>query len=181
MVSSVEERRAAVAAEKRHGDKVRRKNKRKQENPQRHSDESLNAGKTRKPTRWKWRTIAKREIKREIRNSSKKPAIPKAAIERVIRSLAPGLQFEQDAMNQLRCAAEAHLVSALEAARFVADAENVPTLDARHMHVVAAITNKITTPTPLPEEYRSYARTRDAPEDEDFGGPQPTTVIPGEV
>ena len=76
--------------------------------------------------------------------------MPRAAIERVIRDLAPGYQFEQEAMAQLRAAAEAHIVSALEAARFVADAERVPTLDVRHMHVVAAVTNKMTTPTPLP-------------------------------
>lgn len=76
--------------------------------------------------------------------------MPRAAIERVIRELAPGYQFEQEAMAQLRAAAEAHVVAALEAARFVADAESVPTLDRRHMQVVAAITNKMTTPTPLP-------------------------------
>lgn len=140
--ASVEERRAARAAEKKYGDKVRR---RKQANPKKL--------KPRKPIRWKWRTVAKREIRREIKNSSKKPAIPRAAIERLIREYAPGFQFEQDAMAQLRAAAEAHVVNALEAARFVADGEGVPTLDARHMHVVAAITNKMTTPTPLPEEY----------------------------
>ena len=86
-------------------------------------------------------------------NSAKKPAIPRAAIERVIRECAPGYQFEYAAMASLRTAAEAHVVAALEAARFVADAEQVPTLDARHMHVVAAITNKMTTPTPMPDEY----------------------------
>lgn len=148
---SIEERRAARAAEKKYGSKLRRKHKRKQAKPTK-----VTAGekKPRKPTRWKWRTVAKREIRREIRNSSKKPAIPRAAIERLIREFAPGFQFEQAAMAQLRSAAEAHVVSALEAARFVADAENVPTLDARHMHVVAAVTNKMTTATPMPDEYR---------------------------
>lgn len=140
-VASVEERKAARAAQKKYGEKVQKagKARRKQETP-----------KQRKPIRWKWRTVAQREIKREIKNSSKKPAMPRAAIERVIRELAPGYQFEQEAMAQLRAAAEAHIVSALEAARFVADAEQVPTLDVRHMHVVAAVTNKMTTPTPLP-------------------------------
>lgn len=153
----MEERRAARAAEKKYGEASRQKQRRKQLKPKKIVD--------RKPPRWKWRTVAKREIRREIRNSSKKPAIPRAAIERVIRDCAPGYQFEQAAMAQLRTAAEAHVVAALEAARFVADAENVPTLDARHMHVVAAISNKMTTPTPLPEEYSEGRRTvsREAP------------------
>ncbi len=142
---SVEERRAARAAEKKYGGKIR---KRKQATPK-----QIKVKLPRKPVRWKWRTVAKREIRREIRNSCKKPAIPRAAIERLIRECAPGYQFERAAMAQLRTAAEAHVVAALEAARFVADAEQVPTLDARHMHVVAAITNKMTTPTPLPEDY----------------------------
>jgi histone H3/H4 len=150
MVATTAERMAARAAQKKYGDKIQKRlklklnaakgaSRRKQENP-----------KQRKPIRWKWRTVARREIRREIKNSSKKPAMPRAAIERVIRELAPGYQFEQEAMAQLRAAAEAHVVAALEAARFVADAESVPTLDRRHMQVVAAITNKMTTPTPLP-------------------------------
>ena len=154
-VVSIQERKAARAAEKKYGDKVRRRRERKQAKPTKLNADGSPAAKVRKPIRWKWKTVAKREIRREIRNSAKKPAIPRAAIERVIRECAPGYQFEQRAMAQLRSAAEAHIVAALEAARFVADAEQVPTLDARHMHVVAAITNKMTTPTPMPAEYRT--------------------------
>ena len=164
--ASVEERRAARAAEKKYGEKIRR---RKQSKPER-----VKEMKPRKPVRWKWRTVAKREIRREIKNSSKKPAIPRAAIERLIRQCAPGFQFEQGAMAQLRAAAEAHVVNALEAARFVADGEGVPTLDARHMHVVAAITNKMTTPTPLPQDYTIERRVRavEAP-----SAAEPTVVV----
>ena len=133
----MEERRAARKAQKKYGVKHLTAPK-----------ERLR--KQRKPIRWKWRTVAKREIRREVRNSSKKPAIPRAAIDRVIRNCAPGYQFEKRAMAQLRAAAEAHVVAALEAARLVADAEKVPTVDVRHMQVVAAVSNKITTPTPMP-------------------------------
>ena len=168
---TVEERRAARSAEQKYGNKVRRKIKRKQAKPKRRNPDGTEAPKTRKPIRWKWKTIAKREIRREIRNSAKKPAIPRAAIERVIRECAPGFQFEQQAMAQLRSAAEAHIVAALEAARFVADAEQVPTLDVRHMHVVAAITNKMTTATPMPEEYRERMRPKRS------HAAKPTTVV----
>jgi Core histone H2A/H2B/H3/H4. len=162
---SVEERRAARAAEKKYGNKIRKQHRRKQAKPKRRNPDGSesDAAKPRKPIRWKWKTVAKREIRREIRNSSKKPAIPRAAIERVIRECAPGYQFEQQAMAQLRSAAEAHIVAALEAARFVADAEQVPTLDVRHMHVVAAITNKMTTATPMPEEYRTSMKPKRVP------------------
>ena len=137
---SAEERKAARRAEKKHGDKARKKS-RKQDNPQKL---------TRKPPRWKWSTVARREIRRQVKVSAKKPAMPRAAIDRVIRQCAPGYQFEREAMASLRAAAEEHVVAALEAARLVADAEGVPTLDQRHMHVVAAITNTMTTPTPWP-------------------------------
>ena len=154
-VASTEERQAARAAQKKYGAELQNKLKLKLKSKARRKQEHP---KQRKPIRWKWRTVARREIRREIRNSSKKPAMPRAAIERVIRELAPGYQFEQAAMAQLRSAAEAHVVSALEAARFVADAEQVPTLDVRHMQVVAAITNKMTTPTPLPDDITSAMR-----------------------
>jgi len=105
----------------------------------------------RKP-RWKWRTVANRQIREQVRRSGKgKLAIPKAAMVRLVRQLAPGYQFEKEAISALCEVAEAHAVDALEAANILAVAEKVPTLQRRHMQTVALITNKLPTATPLPD------------------------------
>ena len=106
----------------------------------------------RKKPRWKWRTVANRQIREQVRRSGKgKAAIPRAAMERLVRQFAPGYQFEKDAIKALIEVAEAHAVDALEAANIIAIAEKVPTVQRRHMQTVALVTNKLPTPTPLPD------------------------------
>lgn len=184
-VASTEERRAARAAEKRHGDKSRAKMakqklaqkqkqkaklagsaKRKSGTPQKRVVAAGNvktegeaelsglpeAAVGRKPPKWKWSTTAKREIKKEMRSSINKRAIPRARFRKMVRQMVPGYRVSKNALSALMEACEAHVVEALESARYIADGEQVPTVKRRHLQLVAMVRGKMTTPTPLPRE-----------------------------
>lgn len=182
-VASTEERRAARAAEKRHGDKSRAKlaklkqkqkqkqkpklagsAKRKSGTPQKLDDAAMktegeaelsglpDAAGGRKPPKWKWSTTAKREIKKEMRSSINKRAIPRARFRKMVRQMVPGYRVSKNALSALMEACEAHVVEALESARYIADGEQVPTVKRRHLQLVAMVRGKMTTPTPLPRD-----------------------------
>ena len=147
--------------------RLKKKNMKKLKNMNRDtdiSDAAAQSPRQRKKPRFTWRTIANRECKRELRKSSKgKLAIPRAAMQRLVRQFAPGYQFEREAIKALCEVAENYAVDALEAANILAMSENVPTVQRRHMQTVAIITNKLPSPTPLPEAIEKALYSASAP------------------
>lgn len=107
--------------------------------------------KARAKPNWSAPTRQKRAINREIKNSMKKPVFPYVTFKRMVKRMLPGGYLLSDnAVRALREVSEAHCIEALECARYVAETMGQKTVRRPHLQAVAAITNKMQTPTPLP-------------------------------
>ena len=171
--ASVEERRAARAAQKKYGKASLQKLKGKKFKPSAvrkrpqvkadangvpitggiASDDADASGekKTRAKPNWSATTRQKRAINREIKTSYKKSAMPYRTFKRMVKGMLPGGYLLSDnAVMALLEVAEAHASEALECARYVAETMGQKTVRRPHLQAVAAITNKMQTPTPLP-------------------------------